>query len=100
MVPRDERNTASETWTKTNGSAETAHPLHCSGHSELAMVKRFTLAFLVLTVTMPGAMARMRGFSGPVRLGPGFGRGVTFVARNHPLGSRGFYLGDTPFYYT
>jgi hypothetical protein len=64
------------------------------------MVKRLTLALLVFTVTMPGAMAQMRGFSGPVRLGPGFGRGVTFAARNRPLGSRGFYLGDTPFYYT
>jgi hypothetical protein len=64
------------------------------------MVKRLTLALLVLTVTMPGAMTQMRGFGGPARLGPGFGGGVTFAPRSHPLGSRGFYLGDTPFYYT
>jgi hypothetical protein len=67
------------------------------------MVKRLMLALLVplaVTFLVPGAMAQMRRFGGPVRPGPGFERGVRFATRNHPLGSRGFYLGDTPFYYT
>jgi hypothetical protein len=64
------------------------------------MVKQLMLALLAVTFLVPGTIAQMRGFGGPVRPGASFGRDVTFAARNHPLGSRGFYLGDTPFYYT
>jgi hypothetical protein len=64
------------------------------------MLKRFVLAWLAVTVLTPGLWAQQRrGFGGPVHLGPGFGGGA-FTARSHSLGSRGFYLGDTPYFYT
>jgi hypothetical protein len=64
------------------------------------MPKRWILVQLAVVALVPVLTAQMRDSRGPTHAGPGFGQGVTFTARNHPLGSRGFYLGDTPFFYT
>ncbi len=55
------------------------------------------IALLPAVVLAPVLTAQMRGgFGRPVHAGPGFISGAT---RNHPLGARGFYLGDTPYFY-
>jgi hypothetical protein len=58
------------------------------------------LALLAVVVLASGLMGQVRGFGGSPHAGSGFGRGVTVAARNQPFGSRGFYLGDTPFFYS
>jgi hypothetical protein len=64
------------------------------------MVKRFILAPLMLAVLAPMMSAQMRGgFGRPTHANPGFGRGITFTARTQPYASRGFFLGDTPYFY-
>lgn len=64
------------------------------------MLKRLILAPLAVAVLTPalGAQTRM-GFGRPPQAGPSFVRGITFSARNRPSGARGFYLGDTPYFY-
>jgi len=64
------------------------------------MLKRLILAPLAVAILAPvlGAQTRI-GFGRPTHGGPGLARGITFNARNHSLGGRGFYLGDTPYFY-
>jgi hypothetical protein len=64
------------------------------------MLKRFILATLAAAVVAPVLTAQMRGRGGVARPLPGFGHRVNFPARNHSPGSRGFYLGDTAFFYS
>jgi len=65
------------------------------------MLRRLILALLAAAVLAPSAMAQRHGgsFGGSVHLAPGFGRGATFLGRNHRFGDRGFYLGGDPFFY-
>ncbi len=63
------------------------------------MLRRISFALLAVVVLTPVLMAQVRGFGGTGHGSPGFVHGVTFAARNHSPGSRGFYLGDTPYFY-
>jgi len=65
------------------------------------MLKRLMLAPLAVAVLAPALGAQTRiGFGRPAaHSGPGLARGISFNARNHPSGDRGFYLGATPYFY-
>jgi hypothetical protein len=63
------------------------------------MLKQLSLALLAVAAVAPPLGAQMRGFARPVAPRPASARGVTFAARDHSPGRRGFYLGDTPYYY-
>ncbi len=64
------------------------------------MLKQWMLALLAVVILMPILSAQMRGgFGRPTHAGPGFGQGVSFTSRNQPYASRGFFLGDTPYFY-
>jgi hypothetical protein len=64
------------------------------------MWKRPILALLAMPVLAPLLSAQMRGGLGrPAHGGPSFGRGMAVNARPQPNASRGFFLGDTAYYY-
>ncbi len=64
------------------------------------MLKRWIFGLLAGAALAQVSVAQGRiGFGRPVHGGPMFGSGITFTARSHPLGSRGFYLGETPYFY-
>ena len=64
------------------------------------MLKGLILAPLAVAVLAPALGAQTRiGFGRPAHGGPGLARGITFSARNHPSVDRGFYLGETPYFY-
>jgi hypothetical protein len=64
------------------------------------MLKQLSLALLAVAAVAPSLSAQMRGgFSRPVPPRPVSGRGAAFAARDHSPGRRGFYLGDTPYFY-
>jgi hypothetical protein len=61
---------------------------------------RLLLTLLAVALLAPMLTAQSRSGSGrPARLGPGFGQGAALTARNQPYARRGFYLGDTPYFY-
>ena len=64
------------------------------------MLKQLSLALLAVAAVAMSLGAQTRGgFARPVPTRPISGRGVTFTARDHSPARRGFYLGDTPYFY-
>jgi hypothetical protein len=63
------------------------------------MLKPCIFVVLAVAAFTSCSQAQMRGGVGRPTHG-GFGNGITFIARSRALGSRGFYLGDTPYFYT
>jgi|SRR5450432_254152 hypothetical protein len=64
------------------------------------MLRRLILALLGFVVLAPPLTAQMGGrFGRPMHAGSGFGHGMTFTSRTQPYASRGFFLGDTPYFY-
>jgi hypothetical protein len=64
------------------------------------MRKQLSLALLAAAAVAPGLSAQMRGgFARPGPPRPVPGRGLAFAAREHSPGGRGFYLGDTAYFY-
>jgi hypothetical protein len=64
------------------------------------MLKQLSLALLAVAAVVPSLGAQMRGgFARPLAPRPAAGRGVTFTARDHSPAGRGFFLGDTPYFY-